>query len=70
MDNVNGEEYSDGSASEGEAIVVETSSGSSHGEGGQGGPGGDGSTPPEKPSGSGKGGPGGDGSEPPAKPGE
>ena len=67
---VNGEEYSDGSASEGEAIVVETSSGSSHGEGGQGGPSGDGSTPPEKPSGSGNGGPGGDGSEPPAKPGE
>ena len=67
---VNGEEYSDGSASEGEAIVVEASSGSSHGEGGQGGPSGDGSTPPEKPSGSGNGGPGGDGSEPPAKPGE
>ena len=58
---VNGEEYTEGSASSGEAIVVETSSSSSHG-----GPGGDGSEPPAKPDGNG--GPGGDGSEPPAKP--
>ena len=43
---VNGEEYAEGSASSGEAIVVETSSGSSHG-----GPGGDGSEPPAKPNG-------------------
>ena len=49
---VNGEEYTEGSASEGEAIVVETSSGNSHGEGGRG----DGSTPPEKPSGDNNGG--------------
>ena len=57
---VNGEEYQEGTASEGEAIVVEASSSSSHG-----GPGGDGSEPPAKPDGSG---PSGDGSEPPAKP--
>lgn len=60
---VNGEEYAEGTASEGEAIVVETTSSSSNG--GHGGHGG--GTPPEKP-GSGSGGPGGDGSEPPAKP--
>ena len=59
---VNGEEYAEGTASEGEAIVVETTS--SDGHGGHG----DGSTPPEKP-GNGSGGHGGDGSEPPAKPG-
>lgn len=61
---VNGEEYAEGTASEGEAIVVETTSSGSHG--GHGG-----STPPEKPgSDSSSAGPGGDGSEPPAKPGE
>ena len=60
---VNGEEYAEGTASEGEAIVVETtSSGSNGGHGGHGG-----GTPPEKP-GSGSGGPGGDGKEPPASP--
>ena len=48
---VNGQEYTEGSASEGEAIAVETSSGNSHGKGGRG----DGSTPPEKPSGEGNG---------------
>ena len=64
---VNGEEYTEGTASEGEAIAMETSSGSSHGDGGQGGSGhGDGSTPPEKPSGDGSG--HGDGSTPPEKP--
>ena len=57
---VNGEEYQEGTASEGEAIIVEASSSSSHG-----GPGGDGSEPPAKPDGSG---PSGGGSEPPAKP--
>ena len=62
---MNGEEYAEGTASEGEAIVVETTSTGGHG--GHGGNGG--STPPEKP-GSGSAGPGGDGSEPPAKPGE
>ena len=64
---VNGEEYTEGTASEGEAIAVETSSGSSHGDGGQGGSGrGDGNTPPEKPSGDGSG--HGDGNTPPEKP--
>ena len=60
---VDGEEYAEGTASEGEAIVVETTS--SGGHGGHGG-----GTPPEKPgNGSGgPGGPGGDGSEPPANP--
>jgi hypothetical protein len=83
---VNGEEYVEGSSSEGAAIVVETSSSnsnhegapgsdgdSSHGPGSDGndGPGSDGSTPPEKPDGDSSGhGPGSDGSEPPAKPGE
>ena len=82
---VNGEEYAEGTASEGEAIVVETTSSGSHGGHGDGstppekpgsdsgsaGPAGDGSEPPAKPgSGSGSAGPGGDGSEPPAKPGE
>ena len=43
---VNGEEYKEGTASEGEAIVVKTSSSSSHG-----GPGGNGSEPPAKPDG-------------------
>ena len=60
---VNGEEYAEGTASEGEAIVVETTSSGSHGghdnHSGNGGNGG--GTPPEKP---------GNGSEPPAKPGE
>ena len=80
---VNGEEYAEGTASEGEAIVVETTSSGSHGghdnHSGNGGNGG--GTPPEKPgsgseppakpgSGSGSAGPAGDGSEPPAKPGE
>ena len=68
---VNGEEYVEGSSSEGEAIVVETSSSSSHGGSGgpgSGGPGGSGSEPPAKPDGSDSHGPGGDGSEPPAKP--
>ena len=59
---VNGQEYTEGSASEGEAIAVETSSGNSHGKGGRG----DGSTPPEKPSGEGNG--HGDGKTPPEKP--
>ena len=59
---VNGQEYTEGSASEGEAIAVETSSGKSHGDGGRG----DGSTPPEKPSGDGSG--RSDGSTPPEKP--
>ena len=59
---VNGQEYTEGSASEGEAIVVETSSGNSHSGGGRG----DGSTPPEKPSGEGNG--HGDGKTPPEKP--
>ena len=54
---VDGEEYAEGTASEGEAIVVETTS--SGGHGGHGG-----GTPPEKPGN----GSGGDGSEPPAKP--
>ena len=60
---VNGEEYAEGTASEGEAIAVETSS--SGGHGGHGG-----GTPPEKPGNGKSAGPGGDGSEPPAKPGE
>ena len=59
---VNGQEYTEGSASEGEAIAVETSSGKSHGDGGRG----DGSTPPEKPSGDGSG--RSDGSTHPEKP--
>ena len=59
---VNGQEYTEGSASEGEAIVVETSSGNSHSGGGRG----DGKTPPEKPSGDGSG--HGDGKTPPEKP--
>ena len=64
---VNGEEYTEGTASEGEAIAMETSSGSSHGDGGQGRAGhGDGNTPPEKSSGDGSG--MGDGSTPPEKP--
>ena len=59
---VNGGEYVEGTASKGEAIVVETASSGGHGGRGDG-------TPPEKPgSGSGNTGPGGDGSEPPAKP--
>ena len=55
---VNGEEYVEGSSSEGEAIVVETSSSNSNHEG--------------APGADGEGGPGfgSDGSEPPAKPGE
>ena len=80
---VNGEEYAEGTASEGEAIVVETTSSGSHGSHGNhsGNGGNGGGTPPEKPgsgseppakpgSGSGSAGPAGDGSEPPAKPGE
>ena len=74
---VNGEEYAEGSASEGEAIKVETSSSSSHGD--QGGSDSHGSKdgnsshsgkggiePPAKPDGDSNGGKG--GSEPPAKP--
>lgn len=77
---VNGEEYAEGTASEGEAIVVETTSSGGHGGHGGGEPPekpgngsgghGDGSEPPAKPDGDGSAGPGGDGSEPPAKPGE
>ena len=65
---VNGEEYAEGTASEGEAIAVETASSGGHGD--HSGSGHGGGTPPEKPgNGSGgPGGPGGDGSEPPAKP--
>ena len=65
---VDGEEYAEGTASEGEAIVVETTSSGGHGD--HSGSGHGGGTPPEKPgNGSGgPGGPGGDGSEPPAKP--
>ena len=59
---VNGQEYTEGSASEGEAIAVETSSENSHGKGGRG----DGNTPPEKPSGDSSG--HGDGNTPPEKP--
>ena len=65
---VDGEEYAEGTASEGEAIVVETTSSGGHGD--HSGSGHGGGTPPEKP-GNGSGGPGGlggDGSEPPAKP--
>ena len=68
---VNGVEYSEGTASTGEAIVVEVST-SSHGgmsegnmPGGDHGAGGD-NEPPEKPDGDHK---PGDGNEPPAKPG-
>ena len=68
---VNGVEYSEGTASTGEAIAVEVST-SSHGgmpegnmSGGDHGPG-DGNEPPEKPDGDHK---PGDGNEPPAKPG-
>ena len=65
---VNGEEYVEGSSSEGEAIVVETSSSSgSH----DGAPGSDGSSSDSHggPGGDGSGhGPGSDGSEPLAKP--
>ena len=68
---VNGVEYSEGTASTGEAIAVEVST-SSHGgmpegnmSGGDHGPG-DGTEPPEKPDGDHK---PGDGNEPPAKPG-
>ena len=70
---VGGEAYEEGTASEGEAVEVIVSSGSSGshggpGEEGHGGPG-DGGTPPEMPGGERpQGGPGGDGSEPPAKP--
>ena len=65
---VNGVEYTEREASEGEAIVVESTGSSSRGEHGGGGkpsgkPG-DGSTPPEKLEGEN----GGDGSTPPAKP--
>lgn len=57
--------YEEGSASQGEAIVVEVKSTTS------GGPGGDGGTPPEAPpDGSGSGRPEGAVGEPPAKPGE
>ena len=69
---VNGEEYTEGSASEGEAIKVETSSSSSHG--GKDGSSKSGSHGGENGSHGNKGGgelpakPDGDGSEPPAKP--
>lgn len=74
---VNGEEYSEGTSSTGEAveIVSESSGNGEHGDApdgapgdGNGGSGGDGSTPPSKPDGDGNGGPGGDGGTPPAKP--
>ena len=69
---VNGEEYVEGSSSEGEAIVVETSSSSGSHEGapgadGEGGPG-FGSDGNGGPGSDGNGGPGSDGSTPPAKP--
>ena len=71
---VNGEEYVEGSSSEGEAIVVETSSSSGHdgapsapGTDGEGGPG-FGSDGNGGPGSDGNGGPGSDGSTPPAKP--
>ena len=69
---VNGEEYVEGSSSEGEAIVVETSSSNSNQEGapgadGEGGPG-FGSDGNGGPGSDGNGGPGSDGSTPPAKP--
>ena len=69
---VNGEEYVEGSSSEGEAIVVETSSSNSNHEGapgtdGEGGPG-FGSDGNGGPGSDGNGGPGSDGSTPPAKP--
>ena len=79
---VNGKEYTEGTASEGEAIVFKTESSSSSsqsGDNGNGAPDGQqGGQPPElpngeKPSGNppdGNGGPGGDGSAPPAKPDE
>lgn len=77
---VNGEAYSEGTASTGEAVEIVSESSGEHGDApdgapgdGQGGPGGDGNgglggnggTPPEKPDGNG---PGGDGGTPPAKP--
>lgn len=74
---VNGEEYSEGTASSGEAveIVSENSGNGEHGDApdgapgdGNGGPGGDGGTPPAKPDGDSSGGPGEDGGTPPAKP--
>ena len=71
---VNGEEYVEGSSSEGEAIVVEVSSSSSRdgapgapGTDGEGGPG-FGSDGNGGPGSDGNGGPGSDGSTPPAKP--
>ena len=71
---VNGEEYVEGSASEGEAIVVEVSSSSSR-DGAPGAPGADGEGGPGfgsdgngGPGSDGNGGPGSDGSTPPAKP--
>ena len=69
---VNGEEYVEGSSSEGEAIVVETSSSNSNHEGapgadGEGGPG-FGSDGNGGPGSDGNGGPDSDGSTPPAKP--
>ena len=60
---VNGEEYAEGSASEGEAIEVEAASDSSHS-----GPKGDGDTPPQKPGG--KGDSGDSDHQPPEKPDE
>ena len=70
---VNGKEYTEGTASEGEAIVFKAEASSSSSQpGGNGAPDGQGQ-PPELPNGekpSGNGGPGGDGSAPPAKPGE
>ena len=74
---VDGEEYSEGTASTGEAveIVSESSGDGEHGDApdgslgdGQGGPGGDGGTPPAKPDGDNSGGPGGHGGTPPEKP--
>ena len=74
---VDGEEYTEGTTSEGEAVEIVSESNGSDERGnapdgtekdGNGGPGGDGSTPPEKPDGDTSGGPGGDGSTPPEKP--
>ncbi|MBQ6523993.1 MAG: hypothetical protein IJI12_04955 [Atopobiaceae bacterium] len=67
---VNGEAYTEGTASNGSAIefTLPESTGGPGGMPGEGGPGGAGGEPPAKPDGTG--GPGGAGGEPPAKPGE
>lgn len=66
---VNGEKYSEGTASTGEAVeIVSESSENGGAPDGNGGPGGDGGTPPDKPDGDNSGGPGGGGGTPPDKP--